>query len=154
MHTPSPLPEISAQPMMLDMDELTDVTKRLTDLLNTEVVLLEQMQVTKASELQPEKETLTKLLEAQKRMLVNNPDTARAASAESRETLTEAFGDLQTALHRNIRMVAIAREVNARVVKAISDTLTEQFSTGAYTKTGETSGGKPDAISITINQQI
>lgn len=139
----------------LPIGEMVEVTKRLTVLLNEEVMFLEKMQVGKAGELQPEKLALTQVLEAQKRLIDTQPELIDDVPAFEREELKRTIEAFHTALQRNIRLVAVAKAVNQRVVQAVLDTLAEQQSTGAYTKAGVTANApKSSGLSISLNQQI
>lgn len=148
------LPEVPSFDV-LPIGEMIEVTKRLTVLLNEEVLFLEKMQVGKAGELQPEKLALTQVLEAQKRLIDTQPELIDDVPAFEREELKDTIEAFHTALQRNIRLVAVAKAVNQRVVQAVLDTLAEQQSTGAYTKAGVTANAPKSAgLSISLNQQI
>lgn len=138
----------------LPIAEMIDVTARLTELLNQEVVLLEQMQVGKAGALQPEKIALTQVLEAQKKLIDTQPELLDEVPDHERALLRETVQDFHGALQRNVRLVAVAKAVNQRVVQAVLDTLSEQQSTGAYTKSGVTASAPQHGVSISLNQQI
>lgn len=138
----------------LPVGEMIEVTARLTDLLNQEVVLLEQMQVTRAGELQQEKMALTQVLEAQKKLIDAQPELIDAVPDAERDQLRHVVETFHTALQRNVRLVAVAKAVNQRVVQAVFDTLAEQQSTGAYTKAGMTASAPKGGVSISLNQQI
>lgn len=138
----------------LPIDEMRQVTQRLTELLYQEVELLEQMQVGKAGELQPEKIALTQVLEAQKKLIDAQPELLDDVPDAERAMLRESIEDFNIALQRNVRLVAVAKAVNQRVVNAVLDTLAEQQSTGAYTKAGVTAAPAQQGVSISLNQQI
>ncbi len=147
------LPEVSSFEV-LPIEEMVQVTNRLTDLLNEEVLLLEQMNVTQAGELQAEKIALTQVLEAQKKLIDAQPEMIYEIDDETRDELRGSIEQFHTALQRNVRLVAVAKAVNQRVVQAVMDTLAEQQSTGAYTKAGVTAQAPQQAVSISLNQQI
>lgn len=138
----------------LPIEEMIEVTGRLTELLNQEVLLLEQMNVTQAGELQPEKIALTQVLEAQKRLIEMQPELIDEVSDDDRAALRGSIEVFNKALQRNVRLVAVAKAVNQRVVQAVLDALAEQQSTGAYTKSGVTAAAAPQGVSISLNQQI
>lgn len=148
------LPDV-AQPFSgVDVGELIAVTTRLTDLLNEEVRLLDAMNITEAGALQPEKDALASVLEAQKKYIESQPEVMEGISEAEHDELAHVVDAFQEALQRNVRLVAVAKAVNQRVVQAIMDTVAEQNSTGAYTKAGITAGAPKQGISITLNQQI
>ncbi len=148
------LPDVAQAFEGVDVAELIAVTTRLTDLLNEEVRLLDAMNITGAGALQAEKDALTRVLEAQKRYIESQPEVMDDITDEEREALTGVVDAFQWALQQNVRLVAVAKAVNQRVVQAIMDTVAEQNSTGAYTKAGITAGAPKQGISITLNQQI
>lgn len=137
----------------LDVDEMIQVTERLTDLLYEEVALLEAMNISGAGQLQNEKIALTQVLESQKMMLEIHPELVDDISEQDRQALSLVAEDFVTALEHNIRMVAVAKTVNGKVVQAIMETLQEQNSLGVYTKSGVTAAPPQHAISLTLNQQ-
>lgn len=148
------LPDV-AQPFSgIDVGEMIAVTTRLTELLDEEVQLLDAMNITAAGALQPEKEALASVLEAQKKYIESQPEVMDALSDEDRDELAYVVDAFQESLQRNVRLMAVAKAVNQRVVQAIMDTVAEQNSTGAYTKAGITAGAPKQGISITLNEQI
>jgi flagellar biosynthesis/type III secretory pathway chaperone len=138
----------------LPVMEMVAVTQRLTDLLNEEVVLLEAMQISKAGELQAEKVSLTQVLEAQKRLMDHHPELIENVPDHEREALRESIEEFYIALQKNVRLVAVAKAVNQRVVQAVMDTLAEQQSTGAYTRAGVTATPPRHGISLSLNQRV
>ncbi len=138
----------------LPIGEMIDVTARLTELLNEEIAYLDAMQIVRAGELQPEKIALTQVLEAQKKLIDTQPELLEQISDAERLELRETILDFNTALQRNVALVAVAKAVNQRVVTAVLDTLAEQQSTGAYTKLGVTASSPQGGMSISLNQQI
>lgn len=137
----------------LDVNELIEVTQRLTDLLHEEVALLDAMNISAAAQLQDEKLALTQVLESQKLMLEIHPEFMDEISDEKRHTLALVAEEFVEALEHNIRIVAVAKTVNAKVVQAIMETLQEQNSLGVYTKSGVPAAPPQYAISLTLNQQ-
>lgn len=148
------LPAIDTPYAEIDIEEMILVTRRLSELLREEVRLLQTMDITAAGALQPEKETLTKVLEMQKKHIELQPEAMEQIDAQDKARLGEVVADFQEALHQNIRLVAVAKVVNQRVVQAVMDTLAEQHTTGAYSKQGVTITAPKQGLSVTLNQQI
>lgn len=148
------LPDVATAYAGVDVQELLTVTSRLTALLYEEVRLLDTMQIGEAGALQHEKEALTKVLEAQKKYIETQPEVMDEISDEERTELKGVVDAFDEALQQNVRLVAVAKAVNQRVVQAVLDTLAEQNSSGAYTKSGVATNAPKQGISITLNQQI
>ena len=103
----------------IDVEELATVTARMTELLNQEVKLLEAMRITEAGSLQHEKLALTQVLEAQKKYIASQPEVMDELSTQDREFLGGVAREFNEALQRNVRLVAVAKAVNQRVVQAM-----------------------------------
>ncbi len=82
----------------LDVDEMIQVTERLTDLLYEEVALLEAMNIAGAGQLQNEKIALTQVLESQKMMLDIHPELVDEITDAERVTLSAVAEDFVVAL--------------------------------------------------------
>jgi len=154
MNSELELPDVAVPYEGIDVHEMIVVTSRLTELLNQEVALLDAMKIGEAGKLQPEKEALTKVLEAQKKYIESQPEVMGDMTDDEREKLAIVVEEFNAALQRNVRLVAVAKAVNQRVVKAVMDTLAEQNATGTYTKAGVTINAPTQGISISLNQRI
>lgn len=146
------LPQASAEPPM-SVTALMNATLRLSDILQEEAGLITEMRYGEIGALHAEKLALTKLLETYQAHMAKNPNFVRGASAEEREELLLVTDDLAVSVNENFRKVSAAKAVNARIMQAMKDVLTEQHHPGTYSKHGYASGPQDLTISLNLNQK-
>lgn len=137
----------------VDVDSVIALTARLAQVLAEEADLLAEMRVREIEGLQKEKLQLLEALEAQKRFLDRNPELMAAISDEECLELAQIIEIFQTVMKENHRRLLIAREVNRKVVEAITEVVAEANKNGMYDHKGlpdKLEGG----ISMSLNQTI
>lgn len=140
-------------PATVDVDSVIALTARLAQVLAEEADLLAEMRVREIEGLQKEKLQLLDALEAQKRFLDRNPHLLHAITDEECMELAQMIEIFQTVMKENHRRLLIAREVNRKVVEAISEVVQEAARNGMYDHKGlpeRVEGG----ISMSLNQTI
>ncbi len=139
--------------MRVDVDSVIALTARLAQVLAEEADLLAEMRVREIEGLQKEKLQLLEALEAQKRFLDRNPELMASISDEECLELAQIIEIFQTVMKENHRRLLIAREVNRKVVEAITEVVAEANKNGMYDHKGlpdKLEGG----ISMSLNQTI
>lgn len=120
------------------IEELIDLTKRLTEVLAKETEILNGMRPSEIGSLQSEKTSLSQAYS--EAVGTANSNTSKVASArlDLREGLARATARLQDIMADNLRAITIARAFNERLVRALSEAATEhQRPATAYTADGQ-----------------
>lgn len=137
----------------VDVDSVISLTARLAQVLAEEADLLAEMRVREIEGLQKEKLQLLDALEAQKRFIDRNPEVLAYVSDEDGLELAQIIEIFQTVMKENHRRLLIAREVNRKVVEAITEVMADAAKNGMYDKKGlpeRTESG----LSMSLNQTI
>jgi len=137
----------------VDMESVIALTARLAQVLAEEADLLAEMRVREIEGLQKEKLQLLDALEAQKRYIDRNPEILVDVSDDDCLELAQIIEIFQTVMKENHRRLLIAREVNRKVVEAITEVMADAAKNGMYDKKG-----MPDrvagSLSMSLNQTI
>ncbi len=139
------------------IDELLDITGRLSALMAQETDLLRATRASEIEPLQEEKATLVSAYANALNIVRRNPAAIGDASVDLRATLKDATADLKARLDDNLRAVQVAKTVNERVIRALGEAIAEQRSSGAaYTASGGSAPPTPakGPLPITLNQSI
>lgn len=142
-----PLPQIN-------MTDVITLVARLAQLLAEEADLLAAMKVSKIEALQQEKLLLVSALETQRKLLDKHPDMLESISAEDRTDLRAVMEVFNAVLEENYRRLLMAKEVNHRIVGAITEVVTESARSGIYNERGEPGDADAKALSLTLNKKI
>lgn len=143
---------VQARP--LDARAVITVTARLAQLLAEEVDLLGEMKMSKIKDLQNEKLYLTNALEAQKKLIAKNPaliDTIPSQDRKDLEDIAEVFNNI---LDENHRKLLLAKEVNHKIVEAITSVVEEESKSAVYDGNGINGSSPYESLSVTLNQTI
>ncbi len=136
-----------------NINNLIELTAKLAQVLAKETELMEQMRIRDLEPLQKEKTQLLEVLERQKKILLNHPYILEEITDEEAEDLAEIVNIFQIVAEENYNRLLLAREVNMKVVEAISEVVSEAKSNGIYNETGKTDLSNA-AVSITVNKTI
>ncbi len=147
-----PLPQAHAI-KVLSIDELMQATLRLSDLLQEESQLIQEMRFKDLPKLQEEKIKLTALLEMYQQRLATDASFVRSADEKVREELLLLTDDLAYTVEENFRQVSTARAVNSRIMQAMMDVMNDQHRPGTYGRTGAATGTGDMALSMNLNQK-
>lgn len=139
-------------PEKLNMQDIVTLTARLAQLLAEEVDQLKAMRLEKIRELQEEKQYLTQALEAHRRLLDKHPHLAETIPSRDRADLEGVVTVFQDILQENRRRLLMAREVNHRIVQAVTDVVREAAMSRVYDGRGAAGALGSDALSLTLNQ--
>lgn len=139
-------------PDKLNVQEVIGLTARLARLLAEEVDHLSAMQITKIRDLQDEKQFLIASLEGHRKLLARYPHLSETIPSRDRHELEEVVKVFENILKENYRRLKMAREVNHRVVKAVTRALQDTAMSRVYDGSGTTGAMGADSISLTFNQ--
>ncbi len=134
--------------------DVITITARLAQLLAEEVDLLGDMKVKKIEALQNEKNFLTNALEAQKKLIDRHPHLMETIPSTDRKDLAEIASVFEDILAENHRKLLLAKEVNHKIVQAITDVVKETTQSRTYNGGGFTGAASFNTLSVTLNQTI
>lgn len=140
------------QPVQLG--DMIAVTARLAQILAEEVDCLDEMRIADIEKLQDEKRRLGRTLEAMKREVERRPELKNTFALEEIETFREVSEIFNEVLHENHRRLLVAKEINFRVVQAISDVVREESQRTGYSRRGTQAESRDKAPSISLNKTI
>lgn len=154
-HYEAPLPEAAEdiRPQSINMENVMALVARLAQILALEVDYLEEMDVKAIDPLQNEKKWLTKAIELQLKRVQKFPYLLEEITDEEREDFRElvmVFNEIK--MENNRRLIA-AKEVNERVVQAITEVVNEHNQKPNYDIKGKPET-KIDSVSVTLNEQV
>jgi hypothetical protein len=130
------------------------LTARLAQILAEEVDLLAEMKISKIEALQQEKIFITNALEAQRKHLDKHPHLRETIPSQDKEDLArvvEVFNDM---LEENHRKLMLAKEVNYKIVEAITDVVRQSTQSNVYNGYGATGFAPFETLSVTLNKRI
>ncbi len=136
------------------INDVVMLTARLAQLLAEEVDLLGDMKVKKIEALQQEKIFLTNALEAQRKLIERHPyilDTIPSRDKKDMEDIAAVFENI---LNENHRKLLLAKEVNHKIVQAITDVVKETTLSRTYNGNGVTGPAAFNSLSVTLNKTI
>lgn len=146
-------PTTASTPKLRIQDVIT-LTARLAQLLAEEVDLLGGMKVSQIEALQQEKLFLVSALEAQRKLVDRNPSLLETIPSQDKKDLEEVVEVFNNILEENHRKLLMAREVNHKIVEAITAVVKENSQTKAYGLTGMTNNKPYETLSVTLNKTI
>ncbi|MFW0777625.1 MAG: hypothetical protein ACN2B6_07905 [Rickettsiales bacterium] len=138
----------------LDVRAIITVTARLAQLLAEEVDLLAEMKVEKVKDLQNEKLFLTNALEAQKKLIAKKPEVMDTIPSQDRHDLEEVARIFDDVLEENHRKLMIAKEINQRIVEAVTSVVKDQSKSKVYDEKGVNGTAPYESLSVTLNQTV
>ncbi len=140
--------------VQLDVRAIITVTARLAQLLAEEVDLLSDMKVSKIEHLQNEKIFLTNALEAQKKLIDRNPHMLETIPSQDRSDLEQVVEVFSGILEENHRKLLLAKEINHKIVQAITSVVKENTQSKVYDDRGIKDIAPYESLSVTLNQTI
>jgi flagellar biosynthesis/type III secretory pathway chaperone len=138
-------------PDHINMTDIITLTARLAQLLAEEVDQLGGMKIAKVRELQKEKLFILSALEAHKRILEKHPHLSETIPSRDKSDLEAVVRVFEDILEENHRRLMVAREVNQRVVNAITEVVRDNSMSKVYGAKGVTGALGGDSLSITLN---
>lgn len=136
------------------MQDVITLTARLAQLLAEEVDLLGDMKVKRIEALQQEKIFLTNALDAQRKLIERHPYMMDTIPSRDKKDLEEVAAVFENILEENHRKLLMAKEINHKVVQAITDVVKETTQSRTYNGSGYTGMAAFNTLSVTLNKTI
>ncbi len=136
------------------MQDVITLTARLAQLLAEEVDLLGDMKVKKIEALQQEKIFLTNALDAQRKLIERHPYMMDTIPSRDKKDLEEVAAVFENILEENHRKLLMAKEINHKVVQAITDVVKETTQSRTYNGNGFAGMAAFNTLSVTLNKTI
>lgn len=137
------------------VNDLITITSRLIALMTAEVEKLRTHKIKEVEAMQSEKAALARAYETLIRELKKHPLILQDVAPALRDELVDKARDFQRLLLKNEAALRAAKDVNQRVLKAVSDAVTESRKENAtYSRSGTTAAGKGAPVSMSINQTL
>lgn len=139
------------------LEEVLDVTQRLTVLLEREVELLKSLKPQEIRDLQKPKTEMSATYERLIRKLRENASLVAKADPKLKERLRQATLRFQIALTDNERSIRAVKTVSERLMRAVVAAVAERKSgTPAYSRAGLAagSGATAKSVSFAVNRQL
>lgn len=152
-HSSQPMSAKAAPPALQVKDVIT-VTARLAQLLAEEVDLLNEMQVSKIEALQNEKLYLVNILDAQRKLIDKHPHLLETIPSQDKSDLKEVVDVFSDILEENHRKLLLAKEINHKIVQAITSVVKENSLSKVYDDKGTSNVAPFTTLSVTLNEQV
>jgi hypothetical protein len=139
------------------VEDVIDVTQRLTALLEREIELLKNLRPQDIRDLQQDKTTLAVTYERQIRELRAKPALLGTADSKLKERLRQTTMRFQMILAENERAIRAVKTVSERLMRAVVAAVADRKSgSPAYTRAGIVTGGAATAkaVSLAVNRQL
>lgn len=136
------------------LPDMIAIVARLVQILAEEVDCLDEMRITDIEGLQDEKRRLSRTLEMMKREVERRPELKSSFAEEDVAVFHEVSGIFDEVLQENHRKLLVAKEINFRVVQAISDVVKEEMVRHGYNQRGTKGAMRGAAPSISLNKTI
>jgi ABC-type Zn uptake system ZnuABC Zn-binding protein ZnuA len=137
----------------LNIHNLMALTARLAQVLAQEADLLAEMKIKEIEPLQKEKVTIAKAMELQLKRIQKNPHLLDSVHPEDMAEFAELAAIFDDIKQENYKRLMAAREVNQRIVEAITEVVNEQNKKPTYTEEG-VNGAQYDSLSVTLNKKV
>ena len=141
-------------PRELKIKDVIALTARLAQLLAEEVDLLTDMKVAKIEALQQEKIFLTNALDAQRKLIDKHPEILNTIPSQDKEDLEEVVTVFKQILAENHRKMLLAKQVNQRIVEAVTAVVKECTESKVYGAQGQRGSSAYETISVTLDKSI
>lgn len=138
----------------LKIQDVITLTARLAQLLAEEVDLLGDMKVSQIEALQQEKLFLVSALEAQRKLVDRHPHLLETIPSQDKKDLEEVVEVFNNILEENHRKLLMAKEVNHKIVEAITAVVKENSQSHVYGMKGTANNVPFETLSVTLNKTI
>lgn len=124
------------------VDDLISVTSRLVTLMTEEIARLRAHRPREIEELQKDKVALARAYESLVREVGKQPQVLAGLAPALRAELVATAEEFQKVLAQNEASLRAAKEVNARIIKAVADAVAESRKRNpGYSESGSIAGG-------------
>ena len=140
------------QPETISFEMLKLLIARLAQLLAQEADYLDMMQISGVAALQGEKKALVDALEKQQKLMARRNRLRTEMSEEQEDEFYHLVEIFNLVLGENYKRLLVAKEVNAKVVEAITELANENSRQSFYTSKGQRAGDP--SVSLSLNRSI
>lgn len=141
-----------------DYADMMRITRKLSGILEKEIMLLKDMKIARIHELYNDKIELSNKLELYKEMLVRNPDLLNSIPKQDLEQIRKEATAFESLVAEDLKQMNRAKEVHTLVMEAIRKTLEKNVIMGSgYNKKGVIDlglNGPYVAAPVSINENI
>lgn len=138
----------------INAHDVITLTARLAQLLAEEVDLLGDMKISKIDALQQEKLFLISALESQRKLLDRHPHLSETIPSQDKKDLQDVVNVFNTILEENHRKLLLAKEINHKIVNAITDVVKENTKSRFYDQNGYNGSAPFETLSVTLDKKI
>lgn len=138
----------------VNMQDVITMTARLAQIMAEEVDLLAEMKLSKIDSLQQEKLFIAGALEAQRKLLDKHPGFSETIPSQDKKDLQEVVDVFNTILEENHQKLLAARDVNHKIVRAITDVVKENTLSKSYNGYGINGVSPFQTLSITLDKTV
>lgn len=138
----------------IKIHDVITLTARLAQLLAEEVDLLGGMKVAKIDALQQEKLFLVNALHAHKKLIDKHPHVIDTIPSQDKHDLQQVVEVFNNILEENHRKLLLAKEVNHKIVEAITSVVKDANRKKSYDDRGISGAAPFETLSVTLNQTI
>ncbi len=140
------------QPETISFEMLKLLIARLAQLLAQEADYLDAMQISGVASLQSEKKALVDALEKQQKLMARRNRLRTEMNEEQEDDFYQLVEIFNLVLGENYKRLMVAKEVNAKVVEAITELANESARQSFYTSKGQRAGDP--SVSLSLNRSI
>jgi hypothetical protein len=144
----------TAKPAKVSIPDVITLTARLAQILAEEVDLLAAMRVSKIEALQNEKLILIGALQAQKKLLKKHPEFGESIPSQDRKDLQDVVNVFNDILEENHHKLLAAKEVNHKIVQAITAVVRENTQRRSYDSDANRGAAPFATLSVTLDKII
>lgn len=137
----------------INMENVMALVARLAQILALEVDYLSSMDIQAIDPLQKEKKWLTKAVELQLKRVQKYPHLLNNITDDERSEFADLVAIFNEIKQENNRRLLAAKNVNERVVEAITDVVTEHNRKPNYDGSGVPENSA-NSISVTLNEHV
>ena len=145
---------VKTETAKIKIQDVITLTARLAQLLAEEVDLLGDMKVNKIEALQQEKLFLVNALDAQRKLVAKHPHLLETIPSQDKQDLQEVVDVFNDILAENHRKLLIAKEVNHKIVQAITAVVKQTTASRTYDGKGATGYAPYETLSVTLNKKV
>src|SRR5690606_6816188 len=93
-------------------------------------------------------------LEAQRKLIDRNPELTETIPSQDKKDLQEVVDVFNGILEENHRKLLMAKEINHKIVQAITDVVKQSTRSKVYDGKGTTAQAPYETLSVTLNKTI
>lgn len=141
-------------PREIKTKDVITLTARLAQILAEEVDLLSEMKVADIEALQQEKLFLVGALDAHRKLIDQYPYLSETIPSQDKRDLQEVVDVFNDILEENHRKLLLAKEVNHKIVQAITAVVKETTASRVYDGKGATFSAPYETLSVTLDKKV